>query len=326
MKNEKRDIGLSGCHRPVTISAGAIDSRRIGLYCLAAGFILSCAAPAAAQQVPSEELDFHRRPEAWAMKYFASAMLFTGYGAPERMEPWDTMLSLEVVHLPSLDREERRVGFGGTKLEDLNKAPAIIRPRVTVGLPADFSATFSYAPPLDVFDAKAALFAASLNRPLWETESFRVGARVFAQYANVRGAFTCPEDHHGDPEFDPWCSGQSNDILRAYIHGVEVMASYRLDGIPGVETDLVTYAGLSVQYMDLEFEVDSPRAEGFRDNRRLYTDGYTWAATAGTSYPVTDRIELAGGVFYTPLSVERPGRDRRTEALFNSRVQVSYTF
>ncbi len=279
------------------------------------------------QQAPSEEVDFHRAPEAWAMKYFASAMLFTGYGAPKRMEPWETVLSLEFIHLPTLDEEEQRVGFGGSKPEDLNKAPAIIRPRLTIGLPAHFSATFSYAPPLDAFDARAALYAVSLNRPLRETESFRLGARVFGQYSHVRGSFTCPDDHWHEPEYAPFCSGASHDTLGVIVHGIELAMSYRLDGIPGVETDLVTYAGISGQYMDLEFEVDAPRSNPVRrDNRRLYTDGYTWAATAGLSYPVTDRIDLTGGFFYTPLSVQRPGKDRRTETLLHSRVQVSYSF
>jgi hypothetical protein len=262
------------------------------------------------------------------MKYFATAMLFTGFGPPAGMDPWETTLGLEMVHLPTVSKGKRRVGFEGTKLEDLNKAPVFFRPRLTVGLPADFSATISYAPPLDLFDARAALFAASLNRPLWETDSIRLGARVFAQYANVRGDFTCPAGEEGSGDFR-MCSQPSRDTLRAFVHGVEVIASFRLDAIPGVMTDLVPYAGLSGQYMDLEFEVDSTRGpDGAfgRDNRVLYTDGYTWAATAGLSYPVTDRLELSGGFLYSPLSVRRPGQERRSETFLNSRVQVAYTF
>ena len=115
--------------------------------------------------------------------------------------------------------------------------------------------------------------------------------------------------------------------MRAIVHGIELAVSYRLDGIPGVETDLVTYAGISGQYMDLEFEVDAPRSAPVRrDNRRLYTDGYTWAATAGMSYPLTERLELSGGFFYTPLSVQRPQEERESETLLHSRVQVSYSF
>ncbi len=318
--------GGLACERPGR--GGGAGPGRLPIVLLGAACVLPYvwATPAAAQQDPSEELDFHRAPEAWAMKYFASAMLFTGFGAPEAMEPWESTLSLEVAHLPSIDEEKRRVGFGGSKLEDLNKAPVIVRPRLTVGLPAAFSATFSYAPPLDVFDARAALYAASLNRPLWETESLRLGARVFGQYSHIRGSFTCPHDHWDEPEFEGWCSGPSNDIMRAIVHGVELSASYRLDGIPGIRTDLVVYAGISGQYLDLEFEVDAPRAEGHRDNRRLYTDGYTWAATGGLAYPVTDRIDLSGGFFYTPLSVQRPREERDTETLLHSRVQVSYAF
>ncbi len=294
---------------------------------LAAGAFLFGGVVPADGQPGDEEVDFHRAPEAWAMKYFASALLFTGYGAPRAMEPWETNLALEVVHIPSLDEDERRVGFGGSKPEDLNKAPAVIRPRLTLGLPADFSLTLSFAPPVEVFDdVRAALYAASLNRPLWETDAFRVGARVFGQYSRIRGSFTCPADHWDEPEYAPFCSGRSNDTMRAIVSGAELSASYRLDGIPGIRTDLIVFTGISGQYMDLDFEVDAPRADGRRDNRHLYTDGYTWAATAGLSYPITDRVELSGKLFYTPLSVQRPPGERDPETLLNSRVQVTYRF
>ena len=73
-------------------------------------------------QFDDTEILASTRPEAWAMKYFTSLTLLTGYGPiASREEGWID-LGLEVVEFPFLSEEERKVGFNGEKVEDLNNA------------------------------------------------------------------------------------------------------------------------------------------------------------------------------------------------------------
>src|SRR5690606_1739545 len=101
---------------------------------------------------------------------------------------------------------------------------------VTVGLPAGFSLSFSYVPPVRVFHVKTALYAMSLNRPLIEGESLTVGMRLFAQAGNVRGSFTCPGEHWHEGEYQDWgCEEASKDTMRTQTFGAELAAAYRVD-------------------------------------------------------------------------------------------------
>ncbi|MEX2382643.1 MAG: hypothetical protein WD490_09685 [Opitutales bacterium] len=291
----------------------------------ALAFLISLCAPALFgddhPQPPPEELDFRLRPEAWAMKHFGGVMLFSGFGPAETMEPGSLSLALEVGHIPTLSRKERRIGFDGRKVEDLNKAPMLIRPRITIGMPGRFSLTGSYVPPIKVFDVETELIAVSLNRPLIETEALTIGIRGFAQYGNVHGSITCPDDKWQRADYQEFgCDEPSSDTVRTRIYGVELGASYRISRL----RDLTPYATVSYQHMNLEFEVDAI-THGTRDNRRLITDGETWAAGLGATLPLTERINLSAGVVYMPNSVRRPNRDRRNEPMINTRLQLSYS-
>ena len=105
----------------------------------------------------AENLDFDR-PEAWAMKYFASLSLLTSMGAPKAYEPGAILLGFEGGWVPHLSEEQRRVGFNGTKLEDLNKTSFFGRVRATVGLPSKFSVDIGYVPPIELNGAKPHFF------------------------------------------------------------------------------------------------------------------------------------------------------------------------
>jgi hypothetical protein len=100
---------------------------------------LATAAPSFAQSGSQvDELDWDR-PEAWAMKYFNSVSILTGLGPPRARETWSFEIGLELDTIPRLDEDQRRVGFGGLKVEDLNRLPVFFRPRLTIGLPAKWS-------------------------------------------------------------------------------------------------------------------------------------------------------------------------------------------
>lgn len=71
--------------------------------------------------VPNYHIGFDR-PEAWALKYFASATLLSGLWPPDPPEQrrfGAVTLGLEVDWLPTLDAGQQRVGFNGPAPEGL---------------------------------------------------------------------------------------------------------------------------------------------------------------------------------------------------------------
>src|SRR4051812_26102863 len=76
------------------------------------------------------------RPESWGLKYFASTTLLSGLKPPEPVEGHKTgsiNVGFEIDWLPTLDEGQRRIGFNGTAVQDLNQSPILARPVVRVG-------------------------------------------------------------------------------------------------------------------------------------------------------------------------------------------------
>lgn len=270
-----------------------------------------------------EELDFDR-PEAWAMKYFSSVTLLTGMGAPERLAPWTVEVGLEAGWVPSLSREERTVGFYGTKEEDLNKTSVFGRGRLTVGLPAAFSVTLSWVPPVEVGGVEPNLFAASLGRPLYEGQRFRLGARLFAQGGSLVGDITCGRETAAagdDPVRNPFgCQEPSRDELTLRSTGVELAAGWTA----GSSGRLQPYAALAATRLEPELQVDA-RYAGVVDRTLQVTEGTVYSLTVGLGYDLGESTRLATEAFYAPLDVvRRPGAERESQDLLNLRLMVSY--
>ncbi len=270
----------------------------------------------------TEDLDFDR-PEAWAMKYFASLSLLTSMGAPKAYEPGAIMLGFEGGWVPQLNEDQRRVGFNGTKLEDLNKTPFFGRIRATVGLPSKFSVDIGYVPPIELNGAKPHFFSAALARPLAEPDWGRLGLRVLGQFGSIDGDFTCSaEDVAGgdDPDLNPFsCEAPSNDETTVRYLGFELSNAFRL-GNPRIEP----YVAFSVNYLDLKFQVNALYS-GIRDETLQLTDGFTVSVSGGVAFYLAERWRLVGEVFYSPLGVVRPpNTDSQNDGLFNVRGLVEY--
>ncbi len=271
----------------------------------------------------SQNLDFDR-PEAWAMKYFASVSMLTGLGTPRALEPSRVYLELEGAWVPSLSESERTVGFNGTKVEDLNRSSVFLRPRAVIGLPHKYSLTLSWVPPIEVNGVKPNLFGIAIGRPVHEARSWRIGLRGYAQYGILQADFTCPEDVVAagrDPVQNPFnCVEPSNDEQKIGAIGAELSWGYRASGSGRWEPHL----GLSANYLDMEFQVDA-RHSGFVDRTVLLADGWTFSVTAGITYHATSRWKLVGEAFYSPLDVVRPpSGSTQNDALLNIRSMVSY--
>ncbi len=295
--------------RPVTVFAALLTG-------------LVFASTAGAQPVIDfvDEAEFDR-PEVWGMKFFSSVGAMTSLGAVAAREPGSIELGLEGMQIPHLDQEQRTIGFDGTKEENLNRSPAAARVRATVGLPGKFALVLGIAPPVRIDGVRAELFSLALERPLVEGERFGLGARVVALSGTVDGDLTCSQEDASIPPFEPGnefgCEAPSDDEGQLDHYGAGLVASYRA-------SDRTTlHLGVAVQEMDLEFQVNALTG-GVLDRTLILSDGSTWAVTAGAAFDRWKRFGVSVEAFYSPLDIERPGRESENDPLLNVRGMLRY--
>lgn len=289
-----------------------------------------CLGNAAAQTAPpviegTREIDFDR-PEAWAMKWTASLMMLTSLGAPRVREPGEIELGLELDWVPTLSEDQRRVGFNGTKVEDINRLSVLPRPRLAVGLGRAGTLELAYLPPVTIEGVTANLLSIALEVPVLSPGRWIFAVRGHGQIGTVEGDITCPAAEAAIPPGDPGnefgCMERSTDTATLDAFGFGLTAGYRIPGTR--ETDLSF--GVFGTNMDLAFQVDA-LTFGVRDRTRLVTDGWTAAVTAGISLPLSSSFRLAAEGFYSPLDVARPpASESENDALFNIRTMISYRF
>ena len=303
----------------------AARALRTGGRSLAAGLFLliSAGAPAVALPGFTEELDA-TRTEAWAMRWFAAVATPTMFGVASETEPWSFDLALEGGSIPSLSEDERRVGFNGTKVEDLNRAPLFGRPVLRLGLPADFTLSAGWVPPIDFDGVTPNLLSIALARPLWTGERGRLGAQLFYLDGKIEGDISCPQsevDAGDDPAANPFgCEQASNDTMSITSWGLELGYAWR--ATPTVD---LFVTGLW-QQLDSEFQVRATYS-GFVDRNRLVYDGDDLAWTAGAGWQATEKLRLAGELFYSPLDVVRDPTGQgpsENDPLFNFRLMGTY--
>jgi hypothetical protein len=286
--------------------------------------VLCLAGPSAAHAQPAvedrEALAFDR-PESWAMKYFTSVSLPTGMGIPERLGNGRIALGFEGGLVPQLSDSQRRVGFDGTKLENVNKTRLIGRVRAKVGLPADFSLELAYVPPVSVGGARPNIFGAAVGRPFALSPRWQLGLRAFGQAGTLQADITCSVGEAAagsDVARNPFgCEAPSKDVLSQRLVGFEVTAGYGAGSWR-------PYLGLTLSHMDLRFQVDA-RYSGFVDHTLQTTGSNTFCMAAGVAFVPSARWRVVTELFYAPLSVVRPPWvSARNDGLLNGRVLLSY--
>jgi hypothetical protein len=297
--------------------------------------LMSLASAADAQFVleETEEIDFDR-PEAWAMKRSASLTLLTSLGPPRERAFGDLELGFELGWNPHLSEEEQRVGFNGTKVEDMGRLDLVPRARVIVGLGRRISLDLSYTPPIQIEGLRPQLFTAGLERPLFSSGPWVIGARFYGQIGEVEGDITCTAEDAaiapGEPGNEFGCEEASNDVVSIDYVGFGVTGGYWLNRDRGS----AMHCGVFANHMDLIFQVDA-LTSGIRDRTRLVTDGWTYSITGGWTVALARPTRLSFEAFYSPLAVDRPvfddqgiqvGVDSRNDALFNLRAMLSYAF
>ena len=288
------------------------------------GLGLPCALSAQGRPDP-EYFDFDA-PEAWAMKYFTSASLITGYGPiPSREAGWID-LQLEVVELPFLGEEYRRIGFNGTKVENLNNAPISIRPHFIYYLRNSLALSLSYVPPIELWDVKANLLAGTLNWSPINKGPLTVGLRIYGQIGTADGAFTCSGENVAagyDFENNPYgCNKISRDRAHLDYLGVEISAAYRMDKLKGLRP----FVAVGYNRMNLKFGINSTLF-GEEDSRTQKNQGETVSFSGGFTIPLTSNLQFGLQLFYAPLDVRRNFRETaENDSLVNLRTQITYHF
>ncbi len=263
------------------------------------------------------------RPESWAMKYFTALSLPTAMGPPERLGGGRVEVGLEGAFVPQLSDDERRVGFNGTKLEDVNRTRLLGRFRATVGLSAATSLELAYVPPVTVSGARPHILGVAIGRPFALSPDWQLGLRLFGQLGTMKGDITCgANEAAAGPDLvrNPYlCEAASTDELKQRLLGVEVTTAYgRGRWRP--------YVGVSVSYLDLQFQVNALYA-GLIDHTLQTTNGETVSLTAGVGLTPFRHWRLAAELFYSPLSVVRPPKvSSQNDGLLNGRVLASYRF
>ena len=274
---------------------------------------------------PVERVDFNR-PEAWALKYFTSTTLLSGFEVAQGGDVGSVAFGVDAVGLPSLSAAERRVGFDGTKEEDLNKAPLFVRPRVSIGLPDRFTLTVALTPPMTIFGLKPRLLAAGLERPIYSGHRWTMGWRTYGQIGTVTGAFTCPRSvlafPEGSVENSYGCEAESADEVSLRYAGAELMVTRSFEGLGKV----VPHFAVGGNYVNSVFQVNA-HTFGYLDHTRIETSGATASMSGGVGYQLTRRAVASADVFYTPLSVQPTfGAAITTRNLVTARASLTYRF
>ena len=273
----------------------------------------------AQQVVEGKEILAKDRPEAWVMKIVTSELeMLTGVARD--VKPWSVELGLEAGWIPALNATQRRIGFNGTKEENVNRTSAYVRPRVSIGLPARVSLDLAYIPPVRLGGIRPNHLAWSLGRRIVSRSWWRLGGRVHGQFGRLRGDITCDKDTVAagqDPIRNPYgCEAPSNDEMRVRVVGLELGSAFALSN------RIEPYVTAGWNYLEGEFQTDA-RYTGLHDRTLLTTSGPTLPLSAGIAYRISERIRVDANAFYTPLQVRRQGI-RVDDGLFNLRFAVFY--
>lgn len=284
--------------------------------------LLLCCGGAHAQAVfrDDERLESDR-PEAWAMHRATGATVMTGFGATPRLASGQWQASLELGHVPRLTTSGQRVGFRGTKHEDLNKSPVFGRLRLLAGLPRGWVLEIGYTPPLEIDGARADdLVTAAIGRRLFDGDRLVLSVRAFGQHGGIRGDITCPAALAGieDGQRNPYgCQAPSDDRVTLDHHGVDVTAAWSA----GTWT---WHAGAGAVRSEAQVQVDALTFD-VRDRSRLVARDVLPFFALGAERELGARWSLAVELLHVPLTVRRGAdADREREDLASLRMALRY--
>jgi hypothetical protein len=264
------------------------------------------------------------RPEAWAMAYLGSTTLFTGFATPRRRATGDWQLGAELSQVPHVSTARRRVGFNGTKLEDVNKTPVFGRLRFWFGLPGDVSVELGWSPSLTIGGARADdMVGIALERPLLERGPWRWGGRAFLHRGSVLGDFTCDRETAAQPPgsaANPFgCRAASRDRFTLRHYGLQTSIARVAFAGRGE-----AFLGLARTRLEARTQVDA-QVFSVIDRSLQVTQGDVTTLSLGVTRRFPRGIELLAEAAWTPLDVRRPPQFRRaSDDMLHARLMLRW--
>ena len=272
----------------------------------------------------SQNVDFER-PEGWAMAFTTASSLNLGQSTPQKISPGELILSAELSSIPSLSKEQQKVGFNGLKDEDLNKSPIFGRIRISYGLPWDTTAEISWTPPFEIDGAKPEnLWGFAFSRPFIQLEKIGLGIRIFMTRGDVKADVTCSEEMVAIEPYTPGnlsgCIGISRDVLTVDHHGLEAALTFNTLG-----KKITPWLAVALTRMEPSVRVDAPLQYG-QEIVDIYSQGTTQTLSIGISYDFNERNVLNLSTSYTPLDVNRPVSLGDRDSFWNFKLGYSFSF
>jgi hypothetical protein len=268
----------------------------------------------------TERLTFDR-PEAWGMKFAAAATTFGALDAPRESRRGEVELALEAGSVPRLSAADRRIGFNGTKQEDIDRTAAVGQLRLGLGLGHGLAFELSAVPPVELDGIEPRVFGAGLKAKIGETARLRAGARLAYDHGTLIGDITCSRADvaaGADPVRNPFgCEVPSDDRLEFDLVSAEVALSLRPRSGAGAEP----YFSLAAHHLSGTFQVRASY-QGLVDRTVLDTRGTYWSAALGVAKTLEHRFRVAGEISYASLSIRRPGKTAGDEPLPSLRLSV----
>jgi hypothetical protein len=255
--------------------------------------------PGVAQERTLERHPFSD-PEGRLLAFYSAAMAFTPAGLP----PDESRLAfmLEVSHVPSLSRDQRRPSID--KPESTNLAPFFPRPRMSVRL-WNWTAEASWVPPMHVFDVEANLGAISLSAPALHLGGIRVAPRAWGVTGRVKGSMTCSTQEMigrgPDLElyFNTVCHArESDDWFEPRMYGGEIVASRALG-----KGSAYVLAGGRVDRTRFDIGVLTPLGDRDLDHPILQLHTTRPHMAAGANWRVRREVTAGAELFYAPGSL-----------------------
>jgi hypothetical protein len=262
------------------------------------------------------------RPEAWAMNYMAASSFLTSFGATPALKPWGWEIAGDLGHVPSLSDSQQRVGFNGTKQEDLNRSPVFGRVRAMLGLPGGLVAELGYTPSVTIDGVKALdLFALALGYRVYEHDNFSLSMRAIGQRGRATGDITCPARLvHASAQDNPYgCQAPSTDRVTLNYYGIDTTAAWNWK-------PWNVHANLGVARTDLAVQVDAFTFD-VHDRSLLQATASKPYIAIGGSRDFDARWNLGAEILYVPLRVQRDANSSTSnDPLTSFRLQLRYRF
>ena len=237
---------------------------------------LALTGPVAAQEChPADDSN-----EAEVFAIYSVPLAFSQAGTTGRLASGAVRVGLEVSAIPHIDDDIStpltcRPGKGP---ENTNLLPVLPRPRVSIGLPEDFTLEASWVPPIRINGVKANLFGVALSRGFALGEAYTMLLRGHATFGTIHAPVTCDEDALEDPASECFGGELSDDAYNPNIFGAEV--SVARSGSPRFQP----YLGAGYNVLHPRFQVNFTNSAGDRDTTRVSVNldravvfgGLTW--------------------------------------------------